>query len=163
MPRVAFTVGTPVSAPLEEIFAYVSDLTRHGEWASDPVQIVPLSEGPIRVGSRYRSTAQSHGVTFHSELEVTECTPPTRFAFVGEDATGRVDHLFTFQSIDHGTLVKRRMQFDVNVVQWLAYLVVVYPVRIPSAKRTLQLLKDRLEGMNSSLRDKTQTSSGSAS
>lgn len=145
MPRVSFTVSTPVDVPLEQAFDYVSDLTRHGEWASDPVQIVPLSSGSPAVGSRYRSTAQSHGVTFHSELEITECVPPTRFAFVGQDSTGRVNHLFTFQSTDKGTLVKRRMQFDVNLLQWLAYLVVVYPVRIPSARRTLKLLKERLE------------------
>ncbi len=148
MPRASFTVSTVIKVPLEQVFVYVSDLTRHGEWASDPVQIVPLSEGSISVGSRYRSTAQSHGVTFHSELEVTECIPPTRFAFVGEDSTGRVNHSFAFQSTDHGTLVKRQMQFDVNLLQWLAYLAVVYPVRIPSARRTLQLLKERLEQMN---------------
>lgn len=151
MPRVAFTVSTPVNAAPEDVFAYVSDLSRHGEWASDPVQIVPLSNSPIAVGSRYRSTAQSHGATFHSELEVTEYTRPTRFAFVGEDSTGRVNHLFTFQSTENGTLVTRQMQFDVNLLQWLAYLVVVYPVRIPSARRTLQLLKQRLESMKNAI------------
>jgi hypothetical protein len=82
---------------------------------------------------------------------VTQYTRPTRFAFVGEDSTGRVNHLFTFQSTENGTLVTRQMQFDVNLVQWLAYLVVVYPVRIPSARRTLQLLKQRLESMKNAI------------
>ena len=145
MPLASFRVHILIHAPASKVFDYVSDLTRHGEWSSDPVQIIPLTSGEVAVGSRYRSTAQSHGVTFHTELEVTECEPPSRFAFRGADSTGQFDHLFTFQPRDQGTLVTRRIRFDATLIQWLVFLLVLYPVRIPSAKRTLGRLKERME------------------
>ena len=145
MPRASFRTHVLIKAPQEGVFDYVSDLSRHGEWTSDPVEITVVESTPQKIGDRYRSIAQSHGVTFRSELVVTEYNPPVQFAFVGQDSTGRVEHRFTFHAHGEDTRVERRMQFDVNLVQWLAYLAVVYPARIPSARRTLQLLKTKLE------------------
>jgi uncharacterized protein YndB with AHSA1/START domain len=145
MPLASFRVHILIHAPPSKVFDYVSDLTRHGEWSSDPIQIMALTPGDVTVGSRYRSTAQSHGVTFQTELEVMEYNPPSRFAFRGADATGKFDHLFTFQPYDRGTLVTRRIRFEATLMQWLVFLVVLYPVRIPSAKRTLSRLKEKME------------------
>ncbi len=145
MPRASFCTRVLIQAPQENVFAYIADLARHGEWASDAVEIETIEATPRVIGNRYRSTAQSHGVTFHSNLLVTEYDPPARFAFVGEDSTGRVEHLFTIRPDGEHTRVERQMQFDVSFLQWLAYLVLVYPVRIPSARRTLARLKARLE------------------
>lgn len=145
MPRVSFRTYIIIKAPQEQVFSYVSDLSRHGEWSSDPVEITVVKSTPQKIGDRYRSIAQSHGVTFRSELVVTEYAPISRFAFVGQDSTGRVEHLFKFRANGKDTHVERQMQFEVNFMQWLAYLAVVYPVRIPSARRTLQLLKAKLE------------------
>jgi uncharacterized protein YndB with AHSA1/START domain len=145
MPRASFRTRVVINVPQEKVFDYVADLSRHGEWASDPVEIATIKLTPQKIGSCYRSIAQSHGVTFHSELVVSEYNPPARFAFVGQDSTGKVEHLFTFRADGEDTLVERQMRFDVNFMQWLAYLVVLYPVRIPSARRTLLLLKAKLE------------------
>jgi hypothetical protein len=84
-------------------------------------------------------------VTFNTDLKVTECDPPSRFAFEGEDATGKFSHIFTFQPQSGGTLVTRRIRFDATWIQWLVFLVVLYPVRMPSAKQTLQRLKEKME------------------
>ena len=146
MPRASFRTQVVIKSPIEGVFNYVADLARHGEWTSDPVEIVTVQSTPKIIGNHYRSTAQSHGVIFHSELVITEYEPPVRFAFIGQDSTARVEHRFTFHDEGGNTRVERQMQFSVNFVQWLAYLAVVYPVRIPSARRTLALLKAKLEG-----------------
>ena len=145
MPLASFHVQLVINTPPEKVFDCVSDLTRHGEWSSDPVQIVALTPGEVALGSRYRSSAQSHGVTFQTELEVTEYDRPSRFAFRGADATGNFDHVFTFQPNDEGTLVTRRIRFQATPMQWLVFLAVLYPVRIPSARRTLGRLKEKME------------------
>jgi uncharacterized protein YndB with AHSA1/START domain len=145
MPIAVFTVAVVIQCPPEKVFAYVADLSRHAEWAADPLQITALTPGPVNLGSRYRSTAQSHGLTFNSELRVTEYLPPERFAFGGADATGKFSHEFTFQPHPSGTRVTRRIQFTATLAQWLVFLLVLYPVRLPSARRTLKLLKNRLE------------------
>jgi len=145
MPPGTIRVSILIDAGPESVFAYVSDLTRHGEWSADPLKIAAIAPGPVAVGSRYRSAAGSHGVDFHTDLTVTVFEPPVRFAFRGEDATAKFLHTFTFEPSQGGTLVRRQIQFQANLLQWLTHLLVVYPVRIPSARRTLQLLKEQIE------------------
>ncbi len=145
MPPASFRVHVVIDAPPAEVFEYISDLTRHGEWAADPLEINALSSVPTGVGSRYRSTAQSHGVTFNTDLEVTEYVPLSSFTFQGADATGRFWHRFTFEPHGQETLVTRHTHFTATLSQWLVFWLALYPVRIPSAKRTLELLKARME------------------
>lgn len=145
MPLASFSVSITIQAAPETVFAYIADLTRHPEWASDPVKIVAIPDGPVGIGSRYRSEAQSHGITFKAELVVTDYDPPTHFSFAGTDATGNFSHEFKLIPQQGATLLKRTINFNATLFQWLTFLVVLYPVRIPSAKRTLQLLKQRLE------------------
>jgi uncharacterized protein YndB with AHSA1/START domain len=141
----SLSVRVMISAPRERVFAFVADLARHGEWSADPLDIQPLSSSEIAVGSRYRSTAQSHGTVFHTELEVTGYEPPVYFEFQGKDATGQFRHLFIFQTHGVETQVTREIHFDATLAQWLLFLLVLYPVRIPSAKRTMQRLKGLME------------------
>jgi hypothetical protein len=110
-----------------------------------PGKNTAITDGPARVDSRYRSEAQSHGITFRAELMITEYDPPTRFGFSGTDATGKFSHEFKLTPKQGGTRLKRTIKFDASLFQWLSFLIVLYPVRIPSAKRTLKMLKQRLE------------------
>lgn len=145
MPKASFAVKTWINAAPATVCAYVSDLTRHGEWSANALQIEALTPGPPAPGSRYRSTAIVNGITFNAELEVLELQPPERFVFAGHDATGRFEHVFTFRAVQGGTQVERRVNFDLSPRQWLMYWVLLLPVRLPAANRALNLLKARLE------------------
>jgi hypothetical protein len=145
MPTASFSVSTFVNVPPEAAFAYTADLARHGEWSADPVHIEPDFSGPVQVGSRYHSTAQSHGITFRTDLVVSRLEPPRLFAFEGHDATSKFRHIFRFEPDAGGTRLTRRMELQQNLLQWLTFYVVLFPVRIPSAKRSLQRLKEKLE------------------
>lgn len=145
MPTASLQVSITVRAAPAEVFAYTADLTRHGEWASDPVHIELESAAPAAPGSRYRSTAQSHGMTFTSTLEVTRYEPPVLFEFRGADATSKFRHTFTFKAVPGGTLLTRRMEMGLTPAQWLAFYVLLLPVRLPSARRSLKRLKQALE------------------
>jgi hypothetical protein len=50
MPRLINSVE--IGAPAEAVFDYTADLSNELEWG-EPVRIVRLTEGPIRVGSRF--------------------------------------------------------------------------------------------------------------
>jgi uncharacterized protein YndB with AHSA1/START domain len=145
MPTTSTSFNTNINARPEVVFAYVADLTQHGEWTANPVQIEALASGPVTVGSRYRSTARVNGILFTAELRVTEYQPPTRFAFVGEDKTGKFEHQFTLRSDQGGTRVERKINFTLTLSQWLMFQILLYPVRLPAGKKALHLLKDRLE------------------
>jgi hypothetical protein len=97
------------------------------------------------VGSRYRSVAQSHGATFRTDLVVTRYEPPSAFGFEGADSTGQFRHLFTLTPQGRATRVRREIHFNATLLQWIVFYLVLYPVRIPSAKRTLELLKGCVE------------------
>ena len=145
MPTTSIRFYTNIKARPEVVFAYVADLTRHGEWTANPVQIEALASGPVAVGSRYRSTAQVNGILFTAELRVTEYQPFTRFGFVGEDKTGTFEHQFTFGPDQGRTRVERKINFTLTLSQWLMFQILLYPVRRPAGKKALHLLKDQLE------------------
>ena len=121
MPKASFHIHTTIKARPETVFGYVADLTKHGEWAANPLQIELISPDPVALGSRYRSTAQVNGLTFAAEIQVNAYEPPTRFGFAGEDRTGRFEHQFAFQPSGPGTWLERRVNFELTLRQWLVF------------------------------------------
>lgn len=145
MPTITLTVSTHIRTTPAKAFAYVADLTRHSEWAANPLQIVAVAPSAVSVGSRFRSAAQVRGLAFEAELQVTTYQPLTQFGFAGQDATGRFEHLFVFHPDGDGVRVERQIQFTLTVRQWVMFYLLLYPVRLPAARQALQLLKARLE------------------
>ncbi|HEX5368497.1 MAG TPA: SRPBCC family protein [Dehalococcoidia bacterium] len=95
----------------EAAFTYLSDLTRHGEWAINPgLTIVQTSPGAVMPGATFRSKGSQFGVRMEDELKVIDFQPPLRFAF---DSTGRggvFRHVFEFRRENSGTLVTKEMR-----------------------------------------------------
>jgi uncharacterized protein YndB with AHSA1/START domain len=145
MPHASFRVRTTIHAAPDLIFATLADLPGHSRWAANPLRIEPISPGPVAVGQRYRSTAQVSGITFTAELQVTTYQPPHVFAFTGEDSTGHFAHQFTLQPIAQGAQLQRHIRFALTFRQWLLFLVLFYPVRLPAANKALALLKQHIE------------------
>jgi hypothetical protein len=109
------------------------------------MHIEKVSPGPVGVGSHYRSLAHVNGIPFTAEFQVTKHQPPAHFAFTGHDQTGRFEHQFTFQPYDNGTRITRQVNFALTLRQWLMFAILIYPVRLPAAKKALRQLKQRLE------------------
>ena len=145
MPSASFHVSTDIHASPEAVFAYVSDLTKHGEWSANPVHIQPLGPETVAIGSRYHSHAQLNNLQFETDLIVTDYLPPTRFGFSGEDSTGKFQHLFIIQPGPSGAHLERRVTFSLTRRQWLLFLLILYPIRLPAARKALLALKTRLE------------------
>lgn len=145
MPTPSFSVSTEIRAEPGAVFAYVSDLSKHGEWAANELRVESLDGAPIRAGSKYRSHAVARGRVFDAALTVTEYTPPSIFAFAGKDTTGTFAHRFTFEKIQDRTKVTRRVSFELSLPQYLFYLLTLNRVRLPAARGALERLKSRLE------------------
>jgi hypothetical protein len=140
-----YTVSVHVAAEPGAVFPYVADLPGHSGWSADPVEITPAGDGPVRVGSRYRSTARSIGKTITADLEVTDHAPPSRFGFTVADLTGRWQHEFTLAAQDGGTTVTRRISGRLTPAQAVLFYLVLPVVKRPSARRTLEQLKRQAE------------------
>ncbi len=147
MTTVTNTFSLSINAKPEAVFAYVSDLTRHGEW-SGGLKVVPVSSGPIAVGSQYRSQgAVLNQKDRPNELHVTGYESPTRFAFVANDPDFKeVTHEFTFKPQGGGTLMERTVTVNLPPVIALAFRTFIFPlVGWPSMDKALAALKAKLE------------------
>lgn len=144
MPTPSFSVSTDIHSDPETVFAYVSDLSKHGGWAANELHIEPLDNTPLGVGKQYRSHAVVGGRSFDAAPQITAYAPPTLFAFSGQDNTGKFAHRFTFEKIPNGTRVTRQVRFDLSLPQYLFYLVALNHVRLPAARAALDRLKTKL-------------------
>jgi uncharacterized protein YndB with AHSA1/START domain len=50
VPGTKLSSSVFINARPEDVFSYVSDLSKHGEWAADPLTITPVDDGEIAVG-----------------------------------------------------------------------------------------------------------------
>ena len=65
----------------EEVFAYLDQLERHGEWQGQVVSVKLETEGPTRVGSRATDRRRVPGGPRDFTYEITEHEPPRKTSF----------------------------------------------------------------------------------
>ena len=135
-----------IDRPAPEVFAYVSDLTRHGEWSPTELRVESLEPGrPIGVGGRYQSVGHNLGRPFVNQLEVTDFEPPRSFGFRAQTTIPGVyfRHTFVLTPTAAGVRVDRIIDAPrVNALFRIVAAVVLPPRR---QRKTLKLLKSRLE------------------
>ncbi|MEA2390489.1 MAG: hypothetical protein QOK31_598 [Solirubrobacteraceae bacterium] len=70
-----------ISRPPEEVFAYIDDFERHGEWQDNVQSARAETDGPTRVGTRIVETRRVPGGPREFTYEITEHDPPRLAAF----------------------------------------------------------------------------------
>ena len=70
------TIGRPV----EEVFAYVTDIGNFAKWNEQAGQSEQTSEGPVGVGTTYRGSYELMGRSMEWTSEITEYEPNRRMA-----------------------------------------------------------------------------------
>lgn len=98
-----------IEAPADRVFAYVSDFTRHPEWAAVPMQIAPVEAGPTRLGSRYVHTARMMGKQRDS-VTVTAFQPSSRLEFDSQGKAGLLKHWFLLEQEGNATVLTKGLQ-----------------------------------------------------
>src|SRR6058998_643910 len=73
----------------EDVFAYLDQLDRHGEWQGTIMSTRVETEGPTRVGSRAVDRRKVPGGPRDIRYEVTEHDPPRKVSFRGVDGPVR--------------------------------------------------------------------------
>jgi uncharacterized protein YndB with AHSA1/START domain len=137
-----------VHAPLQSVFEYVSNLTRHPEWSGGELKIEPLAPGPIGVGKEYVSRGE---VAIQKDrpntVRISKYEPPHTFGFVANDPDfGDVSHVFTFTEQSAGILIQRMMTLSLHPIVAFAFRLFVYPlIGSPSMNKSLAQLKAKLE------------------
>lgn len=133
-----------VNRPVEEVFAYATDIERFPEWSALVRRAEKLSDGPTGLGTSLRTDVQFLGRQFTSEQVVTEYVPNRLFA--GKSISGPIPMTITtaFEPSAGGTRVTQTIDGESRGFFGLAD-----PLLAAVGKRQLQAqlgtLKDLLE------------------
>jgi hypothetical protein len=135
----SYRVSADMAALPGAVYARVADLEHHGDWSNDPLEIARVSD------DEFRSTARSKGKTITATLRVVERSPPEAFAFESTDLTGKWVNRFTMAAAGSGARVTREISGELSGPQLLLFWLVLFPVKKPNARRSLQKLKELVE------------------
>ena len=102
-PMTTLTVSTHVSAPLERVFEVYTEIDKAAERIPDIVALEVLSEGPFRVGTRWRETRVIFKKEATEEMWVTSLDPPKSYTVDAESNGMRYSTLFSFAPDGDGT------------------------------------------------------------
>jgi len=128
----------------EDVFAYLDDLARHGEWQSEIVSARVDTDGPTRVGSRATETRRFGKREQTMTYEVTEHDPPRIFAFHGIDGPVRVVGKGTVEPVGDGSRMTIVLDFEGHGFGKLLLPLVRGQAR-KQVPKNQQRLKERLE------------------
>jgi polyketide cyclase/dehydrase/lipid transport protein len=142
----------PVTArcSIDDAFDYVADVTRHPEWATNPMRVERLTPGEMEAGARYRAVGHSEvwDAESSSEIEVTRHDRPEAFEISCRDAHGEFRHLFTFAE-EPGGLVRIERHFTspdiLSEVARQRVAALMATVIEPSRRQAMTNLAQRLE------------------
>jgi Polyketide cyclase / dehydrase and lipid transport len=101
-----FEDRTTIRATADRVYVYVSDMTKHGEWAGNGLEATKSTDGPVAVGTVYATTAKQFG-TQREHSTVTEMTPGRAFAWESTGVLGRAHHGFAISPDGDSTNVSK--------------------------------------------------------
>ena len=131
----------------EQVFDYLADISKHGEWSPKAYSATRVSDGPVGVGSRYRSVGWLPGDAQHeNDVEVTTYDRPQRFGFTAMDRGQAFRSDFSLTSIHGGTKVERvtEMPKPGGVVGFV--FPVFFPAFVkPAIQKGMNMFRDKLE------------------
>ena len=104
-----------VDAPPERVFGVLSDFADHGSWANQKagLKVTPASDGPLAVGSAFRSEQTFAGKHAAAEIKVTKLAAPTTLAFEAHQGGKKpitYTSTFVLTPSGEGTLVERTLE-----------------------------------------------------
>jgi uncharacterized protein YndB with AHSA1/START domain len=109
-----------INAPPERVFAYLSDITRHPEWAGQQLEVTKTSEGPAQVGSSFETVGHQFGAQA-AKVTITELVPNQNIAYEAEGKAFHFKHHFLLRSENGGTRLTigtepKRVGFPFNLL-----------------------------------------------
>ena len=134
----------------EDVFAYLDEVTRHGEWQDGLISARLETDGPVRVGSKVIEVRKIGGHELTMSYEITEHDPPRTFGFRVLDGPIRPVGKGTIEALPDGA--GSRVTLDLDLVgHGLMGKALVGVARSQAAKQLpedQQRLKEKLESQN---------------
>ncbi|MDQ6804152.1 MAG: SRPBCC family protein [Actinomycetota bacterium] len=96
----------------EDVFEYLDQVERHGEWQRQIVSTKVQTDGPVGVGTRVREIRRIGGRELDASYEITEHDPPRKTSFRGVVGPVRPVGTVTVEPAGDGSTTRVSIQFD---------------------------------------------------
>jgi hypothetical protein len=106
------SIHKDIAAPPERVFAVASDLRAAAGRIRAITKMEVLTDGPIRIGTRFRETRKMFGREATEEMEVVEMDPPRALSFGCESNGFRYRMQMSFTPQGTGTQMQMRFQAE---------------------------------------------------
>ena len=100
-----FNMSEWVARPPKEVFDFIAASENAPKIVNSVTSMVKLTEGPVRVGTRYRETRLMNGKEQQAELEIVEFEPTQKYAMKNVTDGIETMYRYTFQPENDGTRV----------------------------------------------------------
>lgn len=94
--------STVINRPVEEVFAYVSDVGNEPQWISEVMEVRKTSDGPMGVGATYENIVQFLGREIVDPHQVVRYEPNRKFAFKSNSGQISFEGTHTFEATSDG-------------------------------------------------------------
>jgi uncharacterized protein YndB with AHSA1/START domain len=147
--RVQIVASVDVDRPPAEVFAYLADVARHGEWSPKPLRIEGATPGtPAATGTTFTSYGWIPGDGDHrNDVEVTRSEAPACLDLLSRDGETRFTNSFSVVARGTGSRVERVMELSRpgGVVGVVFPAIARFAIR-PDMAKGLGMLRANLEG-----------------
>jgi hypothetical protein len=106
------TESIEINRSPHDVFMYLDDVTRHGEWQEQIVAVEPQGPLPIQAGSKVKETRRVPGGDRSMTYEITEHDPPRQSTFRVLDGPIRAVGTISLEPVGDGS--HSRLTFTVD-------------------------------------------------
>ena len=139
-----FKMSEWISRPPQEVFDFITTPDNAPKVVQSVKSMVKLTEGPVRVGTRYRETRLMRGKEEHAELEVIAYEPTQKYAVKNLTEGIETVYQYTFHPEANGTRVDLVCEVKAGGIKKLMLPMVVSVLKKEDGDH-LQRLKQVLE------------------
>jgi hypothetical protein len=111
-PMAPISESIEINRRPEDVFAYLDDVKRHGEWQEQIVDVQPQGDEPMGVGKRVRETRRVPGGDRSMTYEITEHDPPRQSSFRVLDGPIRAVGTVSIEPVGDGSLSRLTITID---------------------------------------------------
>ena len=114
-----FNMSEWVARPPKEVFDFIAASENAPKIVHSVTSMVKLTEGPVRVGTRYRETRLMHGKEQQAELEIVEFEPTQKYAMQNVTSGIETTYRYNFQPERDGTRIDLVCEVKANGIKKL--------------------------------------------
>jgi uncharacterized membrane protein len=106
------TSSIEINRKPEDVFAYIAELERHGEWQPSILSVRKEPEGPTRLGTKSYEKRQVPGGPREFLSEIVEYDPPRRMVFQVMTGPIRPRGIVTVEPVEDGSRSRVTLELD---------------------------------------------------